>query len=56
MFKAIISAVLFLGHLHTLKILCCFLRRRVAWCVDFDLKRKKRTGFFIHFLNTLYNF
>ena len=39
MFKDIISSVLFLDHLNILKILCCFLWH-VAWCVDFDLKRK----------------
>ena len=37
MFKDTISSLLFLDHLNILKILCCFLWRRVAWCVDFDL-------------------
>ena len=56
MFKDIISFVLLLDHLNVLKILCCFLWRRVAWCVDFDLKRKKRPRFYTRCLNTWYNF
>ena len=56
MFKDIISSILFLDHLNILKILCCFLWQRVAWCVDFDLKRKKKTRFYIYFPNTWCNF
>ena len=55
-FKDIISSVLFLDHLNILKILCCFLWQPVAWCVDFDLKRKKKTRFYIYFPNTWCNF
>ena len=54
MFKDI-SSVSFLDHLNILKIVCCFLWRRVAWCVDFDLKWKEKMRFYIHFLNTWCN-
>ena len=54
MFKDI-SSVSFLDHLNILKIVCCFLWRRVAWCVDFDLKWNEKMRFYIHFLNTWCN-
>ena len=49
-----ISSVLFLDHLFWRSVVAFYdsVLHGVDTCVDFDLKRKKKTRFYIHFLNT----